>query len=89
MRLLLNGAVRRARQGRPRAGGIETTAVVHLEKQEAGFAITLIELTTHAVIPNISQEDVLEFAEGAKANCPVSRALAAVPIQLEATLDNA
>ena len=65
---------------------IETKAVVHLEKQDAGFAITLIELKTHAVIPNISEEEFLEFAEGAKANCPVSRALAAVPIRLEATL---
>ena len=65
---------------------IETKAVVHLHKQDAGFAITLIELTTHAVIPNISEEEFLEFAEGAKANCPVSRALAAVPIRLEATL---
>jgi len=65
---------------------VETKAVVHLEKQDAGFAITLIELTTHAVIPNISEEEFLEFAEGAKANCPVSRALAAVPIRLEATL---
>lgn len=65
---------------------IETKAVVHLEKQDAGFAITLIELTTHAVIPNISEEEFLEFAEAAKANCPVSRALAAVPIRLEATL---
>jgi osmotically inducible protein OsmC len=65
---------------------VETKAVVHLEKQDAGFAITLIELTTHAVIPNISEEEFLEFAESAKANCPVSRALAAVPIRLEATL---
>ena len=65
---------------------VETKAVVHLEKQDAGFAITLIELTTHAVIPNISEEEFLEFAEGAKANCPVSRALAAVPIRLVATL---
>ena len=65
---------------------VETKAVVHLEKQDAGFAITLIELTTHAVIPNISEEEFLEFAEGAKANSPVSRALAAVPIRLEATL---
>ena len=65
---------------------VETKAVVHLEKQDAGFAITLIELTVHALIPNISEEEFLEFAEGAKANCPVSRALAAVPIQLVATL---
>lgn len=68
---------------------IETKAVVHLEKQDGGFAITLIELTTHAVIPNISDEEFQEFAEGAKTNCPVSRALASVPIRLEATVANA
>jgi osmotically inducible protein OsmC len=67
---------------------IETKAVVHLEKEDAGFAITLIELTTHAVIPNITLDEFMVFAEGAKANCPVSQALAAVPIKLEATLAN-
>jgi len=67
---------------------IETKAVVHLAKQDAGFAITLIELATHAVIPDITLDEFLELAEGAKANCPVSQALASVPIQLEATLDN-
>jgi len=68
---------------------IETKAVVHLHKQDAGFAITLIELTTHAVIQDITLDEFMVFAEGAKANCPVSQALAAVPIKLEATLDNA
>jgi osmotically inducible protein OsmC len=67
---------------------IETKAVVHLEKEDAGFAITLIELTTHAVIPNITLDEFMVFAEAAKANCPVSQALAAVPTKLEATLAN-
>jgi osmotically inducible protein OsmC len=54
--------------------------------RQAVQAVFPIELKTHAAIPNISEEEFLEFAEGAKANCPVSRALAAVPIRLEATL---
>jgi len=65
---------------------IETTAKVHLEKGEAGFSITRIELHTEARVPGIDQGAFLEQAEGAKANCPVSKALAAVEIDLEATL---
>lgn len=65
---------------------VETRAVVHLEKQEAGFAITGIRLTTHAVVPDISTEEFLRIAEAAKLNCPVSRALASVPIELDASL---
>jgi osmotically inducible protein OsmC len=65
---------------------IETTAKVHIEKGEAGFSITRIELHTQARVPGIDQGAFLEQAEGAKANCPVSKALAAVQIDLEATL---
>jgi len=84
--MALSGALGKAGH-EPRS--IETKAVVHLEKQDAGFSITLVELTTHAVVPHISNEAFQEIAEGAKASCPVSRALAAVPIRLEATLDSA
>jgi osmotically inducible protein OsmC len=65
---------------------VETRAVVKLEKQEAGFAITGIQLTTHAVVPGIAAEEFLRIAESAKENCPVSRALASVPIALTATV---
>lgn len=65
---------------------VETRAVVKLEKQEAGFAITGIQLTTHAVVPGIAAEEFLQIAESAKENCPVSRALASVPIALTATV---
>lgn len=65
---------------------VETKAVVHLEKQGAGFAITRIVLETHAVIPGISDADFQALADDAKQNCPVSRALTAVPIELTASL---
>jgi lipoyl-dependent peroxiredoxin len=65
---------------------IETHAVVHLEKQVDGFAITGIDLDTKVTAPGISKEEFLEIAEGAKQNCPVSKALAAVPIRLDAKL---
>jgi osmotically inducible protein OsmC len=37
-------------------------------------------------VPGISAEAFAEQAEGAKKGCPVSRALAAVPIELRARL---
>ena len=62
---------------------IDTTATVHLE---AGPTITLIELHTQAQVPGIDQTKLEEYAAAAKANCPVSKALASVDIKLNATL---
>jgi lipoyl-dependent peroxiredoxin len=66
---------------------VETTATVHIEKVEGGFGITRIELDTRARVPGIDAEEFQRVAEGAKQNCPVSRALAAVEtIELNAEL---
>jgi osmotically inducible protein OsmC len=65
---------------------ISTSAKVTLGKVGEGFQITNIELTTEGVVPGIDEATFLEHAEGAKANCPVSKALAAVEITLNATL---
>ena len=65
---------------------IHTTAKVHLEKAEGGFAITLINLETEAEIPGIDEKTFQEQAEGAKKGCPVSKALAGVEIHLTAKL---
>jgi osmotically inducible protein OsmC len=62
---------------------IHTTATVHLE---AGPTITLIELNTEAQVSGIDQAKLEEYAAAAKANCPVSKALASVEIKLHATL---
>lgn len=68
---------------------VETTAKVHLTKQEAGFRITKIELVTDANVPGISQEEFDTISQDAKANCPVSVALGNVAeIVLRATLVN-
>jgi lipoyl-dependent peroxiredoxin len=61
---------------------VETTATVHLTKGDAGFAISGIDLKCHVVAGNISPDLLNKTAEDAKANCPVSKALAAVPITL-------
>lgn len=60
---------------------VNTTADVHLGD---GPTITKIELVTEAEVPGISGDKFAELAAQAKANCPVSKALAAVP---EITLD--
>ena len=60
---------------------INTTANVHLGD---GPTITKIELVTEAEVPGISGDKFAEIAAQAKANCPVSKALAAVS---EITLD--
>ena len=65
---------------------IATTASVDLGRTEAGMSITKITLRTEGVVPGIDEATFLEHAEKAKAGCPVSRALAAVDIALEATL---
>jgi lipoyl-dependent peroxiredoxin len=65
---------------------VHTTARVHLEKVEGGFAIPKIELETEAEVPGISPDKFQELAEGAKAGCPVSKALAGPEITLRATL---
>ena len=62
---------------------IFTTADVHLGE---GPTIHLIELTTEAEVPNISEEEFLERANEAKGKCPVSKALTGPELKLTATL---
>jgi osmotically inducible protein OsmC len=65
---------------------VRTNATAHLEKGEAGFAISRIELETEARVPGIDEAAFQEQAQAAKANCPVSKALAGVEISLNARL---
>jgi osmotically inducible protein OsmC len=62
---------------------IATTAAVHLD---AGPKIVLIELETEADVPGLDDAAFQRFAEDAKKNCPVSRALTGVEIRLKASL---
>jgi lipoyl-dependent peroxiredoxin len=68
------------------ATSVETTARVHLERAEGGFRIPRIDLDCVAQVPGIDEAGFLEQAETAKANCPVSKALADVDIHLDARL---
>ncbi len=65
---------------------VSTSAGVHIDPVEGGFAITAIDLTTEAVVPGIDNAKFQEIAEGAKKGCPVSKALAATKINLSAKL---
>src|SRR5919107_435532 len=54
---------------------VETTAKVHLDKTDAGFGVTRIELDTVGDVPGIDADTYQKIAEGAKENCPISRLL--------------
>ena len=65
---------------------ISTTARVHLDKQDEGFAITRVDLRTSAEVDGISGEEFDRLADEAKRTCPVSQALAGVEITVETEL---
>lgn len=65
---------------------VNTTADVTLQTLEDGPAITQIHLTTEASVPNIDDASFQEHAETAKADCPVSKALAGTEITVDASL---
>lgn len=77
-----------ARLGREghNVGRIHTTAHVHLDKVESGFAITRIDLETEGQVDGITQEQFDAAAEATKEACIVSKALSAVPMSVKATL---
>lgn len=54
---------------------VETTAKVHLDKTDAGFTVTRIELDTVGDVPGIDEGTFQKVAEDAKQNCPISRLL--------------
>jgi osmotically inducible protein OsmC len=67
---------------------ISTTDEVTLEKGASGFAISGIRLRTEADVENVDEAAFNKAAEETKTGCPVSKALASVPMQLEARLLN-
>jgi osmotically inducible protein OsmC len=65
---------------------IQTAAAVQLDKDGDGFKISSIALTTTAEVPGFDKAKFDQIAEETKKGCPVSKALAATPITLKATL---
>ena len=58
---------------------VRTDAKVTLRFVDGAPTITQIDLDTLGAVPGIDQAQFQSFAEQAKAGCPISRALAAVP----------
>lgn len=65
---------------------LRTNATVSIDKQEAGWTITGIQLDVTGKVPGVSAEQFQTLAETAKKGCPVSRALSATPITMTAKL---
>ena len=75
-----------------KAGGtpksVDVTADVDFgpDSERGGFMITKIHLTVRAEVEGLDEAGFQEVAEGAKAGCPVSKALAATTITMDASL---
>ncbi len=65
---------------------VRTTAAVTIERVDGGFGITKIALSTVGDVPGITAEEFGKHADNAKLNCPVSQALKAVEVTLDARL---
>ncbi len=66
---------------------VDTQAGVRLVMKDGGFLIDHIALRLEATVPNIDEATFQKLAAAAKADCPLSKALASVPeITLTAVL---
>jgi lipoyl-dependent peroxiredoxin len=65
---------------------IQAVSHVSIDKVEGDWAVTRIRLVVEADVPGANRADFDRLAEDAKVNCPISKALRAVPIELEAKL---
>jgi lipoyl-dependent peroxiredoxin len=65
---------------------VSTTAKIHLDKDGDAFSITRSVLSAEAKVAGIDDDEFQRIADEAKRTCPVSRALGAIEIELEAKL---
>jgi osmotically inducible protein OsmC len=65
---------------------VSTLDKVFLEKGDAGFSITKIEINCEAEVPGIDEKTFLKIAEETKKGCPVARAITGVEYVLKAKL---
>ena len=69
-----------------KATKVSTKASVHLEKLEAGFTITHIDLDVEADVPGVDDKKFAEISDATKSGCPISRLLTGAQINLRARL---
>ncbi len=74
-----------AENGTP-AEELKARAVVSVEQASAGFEITESAITLEAKVPGIEEGTFRELTDKAKAGCPVSKALGAIKVSLDARL---
>ena len=65
---------------------ISTKAEVMMEKSGPGFRISESNLTAEAEVPGIDEDLFMKLANDAKANCPVSKVLSSITINLKIKL---
>ena len=65
---------------------VSTDAEVYFEKQEGGWTLSRIDLTSEVEARGIDEERFRAIAEQTKKTCPVSKALTGTEIRLEARL---
>ena len=65
---------------------LRCSATIDTDNSSGGWSFNHITLRLEGKVPGIEESQFLEHAEAAKAGCPVSKALSAVPISLEAKL---
>lgn len=65
---------------------LRCSATIDMDNSSGGWAFQKITLRLDAKVPGISADKFAELANAAKSGCPVSKALSAVPIELETNL---
>ncbi|MGB3625623.1 MAG: OsmC family protein [Henriciella sp.] len=68
------------------ADNLEAKSVVTVEQVESGFEVKSSALTLVGEVPGIEEQKFQELAKKAKEGCPMSKALGAIDITLDATL---
>lgn len=74
-----------AENGTP-AEELKARAVVAVEKGDAGFEVTESAITLEAKVPGVNEDTFRQLAEKAKGGCPISKALGAISVTLDAKL---
>ena len=83
--MALSGALARAGT---RATRLHVSATVTFDKLEEGWRVTSSAIAVRGTVPGASAEGFATAAEGARAGCPISRALAGnVALTVEAILE--
>jgi osmotically inducible protein OsmC len=73
--------------GTPQALEVTVDVTLGPDQERGGFQITGIALTVRGEVDGLDAAGFEQAAQDAKAGCPVSKALAAVPMTLDAALE--